>query len=46
MDMDWEPIMHKAFDLDIDLYSVDVADVAPHTWKLSDAKRHASLFVY
>ena len=31
------------FDLDIDLHSVDVNDVAPHIVKLSDAKCHASL---
>ena len=31
------------FDLNVDLDSVDVDDVAPPTVKLSDAKRHASL---
>ena len=31
------------FDLNVDLHSVDVDDVAPPTIKLSDAKRHASL---
>jgi hypothetical protein len=33
----------QGFDLDVDLHSVDVDDVAPPTLKLSDAKRHASL---
>jgi hypothetical protein len=32
------------FDLDVDLHSVDAYDVAAPTVKLSDAKRHASLF--
>ena len=32
------------FDLNVDLDSVDADDVAPLTIKLSDAKRHASLF--
>ena len=31
------------FDLNVDLHSVDVDDVAPPTVKLSDAKHHASL---
>ena len=31
------------FDLNVDLVSVDVDDIAPPTIKLSDAKRHASL---
>jgi hypothetical protein len=31
------------FDLNVDLDSVDVDDVAPSTVKLSDAKHHASL---
>ena len=31
------------FDLNVDLDSVDVDDVASPTLKLSDAKRHASL---
>ena len=31
------------FDLNVDLHSVDVDDVAPPTIKLSDAKCHASL---
>ena len=35
--------MHKAFDLNVDLHSVDVNDVTPPTIKLSDVKRHASL---
>ena len=33
----------QGFDLNVDLDSVDVDDVAPPTIKLSDAKRHASL---
>jgi hypothetical protein len=33
----------QGFDLNVDLHSVDVDDVAPPTVKLSDAKRHASL---
>jgi hypothetical protein len=33
----------QGFDLNVDLHSVDVDDVAPPTLKLSDAKRHASL---
>jgi hypothetical protein len=33
----------QGFDLNVDLHSVDVGDVAPPTVKLSDAKRHASL---
>ena len=33
----------QGFDLDVDVHSVDVADVAPPTLKLNDAKRHASL---
>jgi hypothetical protein len=32
----------QGFDLNVDLHSVDVDDVAPPTVKLSDAKRHAS----
>ena len=31
------------FDLNVDLHSVDVDDVAPSTLKLRDAKHHASL---
>jgi hypothetical protein len=33
----------QGFDLNVDLHSVDVDDVAPPTVKLSDVKRHASL---
>ena len=33
----------QGFDIDVDLYSVDVHDVAPPTIKLSDARCHASL---
>src|ERR1700737_3969170 len=33
----------QGFDLNVDLHSVDVDDVAPPTVKLSDAKHHASL---
>ena len=33
----------QGFDLNVDLHSIDVDDVAPPTIKLSDAKRHASL---
>jgi hypothetical protein len=33
----------QGFDLNVDLHSLDVDDVAPPTVKLSDAKRHASL---
>jgi hypothetical protein len=33
----------QGFDLDVDLHSVDVDDIAPPTLKLSDAKCHASL---
>jgi hypothetical protein len=33
----------QGFDLDVDMHSVDVDDVAPPTVRLSDAKRHASL---
>ena len=33
----------QGFDLNIDLHSIDVDDVAPPTIKLSDTKRHASL---
>jgi hypothetical protein len=32
----------QGFDIYVDLYLVDVDDVAPPTRKLSDAKRHAS----
>jgi hypothetical protein len=40
----WMPLIHvQGFDLNVDLHVVDVDDVAPHTVKLSDAKRHASL---
>ena len=39
----WEPIMHKTFELNVDLYSIDVDDIASPTLKLSDVKRHASL---
>ena len=31
------------FNLDVDLHSIDVDDVAPPTIKLSDAEQHASL---
>jgi hypothetical protein len=38
------PINHaQGFDLNIDLHSNDVDDVAPPTVKVSDAKCHASL---
>jgi hypothetical protein len=33
----------QGFDLNVDLHSVDVDDVAPPTVKLNDAKHHASL---
>jgi hypothetical protein len=33
----------QGFDLNVDLHSVDVDDVAPPTVQLSDTKRHASL---
>ena len=33
----------QGFDLNVDMHSVDVDDVAPPTIKLSDAKCHASL---
>jgi hypothetical protein len=33
----------QGFDINIDMHSLDVDNVAPHTIKLSDAKRHASL---
>ena len=33
----------QGFDLDVDMHSVDVDDVAPPTVKCSDAKHHASL---
>jgi hypothetical protein len=33
----------QGFDLNVDMHSVDVNDVAPPTIKLSDAKGHASL---
>ena len=33
----------QGFDLNVDLHSIDVDDVAPPTIQLSDAKRHASL---
>ena len=33
----------QSFDLNVDLHSVDVDDVAPPIVKLSDAKHHASL---
>ena len=33
----------QGFDLNVDLHSIDVDDVAPPIVKLSDAKRHASL---
>ena len=33
----------QGFDLNVDLHSLDVDDVAPPIVKLSDAKRHASL---
>ena len=34
----------RSFDLNADLHSVDVDDVAPPTTKLSDAKRRASFW--
>ena len=34
----------QGFDLNVDLHSVDVDDVAPPTIKLSDAKHHAISF--
>jgi hypothetical protein len=34
----------QGLDLNVDLHSVDVDDVAPPIVKLSDAKRYASLF--
>ena len=34
----------RGVDLNVDLHSIDVDDVAPPIVKLSDAKRHASLF--
>jgi hypothetical protein len=36
----------QGFDLNVDLHSGDVDDVAPPTVKLSDAKRYASLLSY
>jgi hypothetical protein len=33
----------QGFDLNVDLHSIDMDDVAPPTLKLSDAKCHASL---
>ena len=33
----------QGFDLNVDLHSIDVDDVAPPTVELSDAKHHASL---
>ena len=33
----------QGFDLNIDMHSINVDDVAPPTIQLSDAKRHASL---
>ena len=33
----------QGFDLNVDLHSVNVEDVASSTIKLSDAERHASL---
>jgi hypothetical protein len=33
----------QGFDLNVDLHSIDVDDVAPPTVKLTDAKCHASL---
>jgi hypothetical protein len=33
----------QGFDLNVDLHSIDVDDVASPTVKLSDAKHHASL---
>ena len=36
-------IYGQSLDLNVDLHSVDVDDVAPPTIKLSDAKHHASL---
>ena len=33
----------QGFDLDVDLHSIDMDDVAPPIVKLSDAKHHVSL---
>ena len=33
----------QGFDLNVDMHSIDVDDVAPPIVKLSDVKRHASL---
>jgi hypothetical protein len=33
----------QGFDLNVDMHSIDVDDVAPPTRKLSDAKHHVSL---
>jgi hypothetical protein len=33
----------QGFDLNVDLHSIDVDDVAPPTIKLNDTKRHTSL---
>ena len=43
MDIALEIKYAQGFDLNVDLHSVDVDDVASRTIKLSDAKRHASL---
>jgi hypothetical protein len=42
-----EASMHaQGFDMNVDMHSIDVDDVAPPTMLLSDAKRHASLLSY
>ena len=43
VDVAWGTNHAQDFDLNIDLHSVDVDDVASPTIKPSDAKRHASL---
>ena len=43
MDVALGTIFAQDFDLDVDLDSVDVDDVAPPTIKLSDVERRASL---
>jgi hypothetical protein len=35
----------QGFDLNVNLHSIDVDDVAPPTLKLNDVKRHASLYL-
>ena len=43
MDVDLGTNYAQDFDLNIDLHSIDMDDVAPPTVHLSDAKCHASL---